>query len=341
MNIGIITHNYLKPNEVSQDAGVFVTQLAQDLSKKHRVFVLNVANHQKPLSSWKVTNPLSVISFFRLLHDETCDGVAFVEKHQIEILLAMWAIPAGIVARRIHKKIGTPYAVWSLGSDIHYYSKLPILGSMIRTTLIDAKLRFANSHALTRTVTTISHKPCVFLPAVTRFPYKRLVPVPFDHKRTHFLFVGRLEKVKGIDILLQAVHQIPGSFDLTIIGTGSFVPGIQAPNVIFLGNKSQRDVARYMRASDYLVIPSRAESLPLVVLEAAKCDLPIICTDVGDCGYLIKKYSAGFVTAPNSASQLAHTMQIAMKRRINRNGLQKLAAAFDPTISFQALLSAL
>jgi len=64
------------------------------------------------------------------------------------------------------------------------------------------------------------------------------------------------------------------------------------------GNK----VFSYMSKSDFVVIPSRSESIPLVFSEAVQSKKPMILTNVGDMGYLASKSNIGFVQEPNAKS---------------------------------------
>ncbi len=104
------------------------------------------------------------------------------------------------------------------------------------------------------------------------------------------VFTGRLVHEKGIDVLLAAwqtvVQRVPDAY-LVIVGEGEMRPafeaqaherGIQA-HVHFAGGSD--DVAPYLRAADAFVLPSRAEGLPVSLLEAMACQLPCVATNIG------------------------------------------------------------
>ena len=103
------------------------------------------------------------------------------------------------------------------------------------------------------------------------------------------LFVGRLEEQKGIDILLEkapSILQALPEFQLVIIGQGSWSLRWQqwlkestfTHRVKLLGPRS--DVMDWMRRSSLLVLPTRYEGMPNVVLEAMSLGLPIACMRV-------------------------------------------------------------
>ena len=110
------------------------------------------------------------------------------------------------------------------------------------------------------------------------------------------LFVGRLEEQKGIDILLEkapSILQALPEFQLVIIGQGSWSLRWQqwleessfAHRVKLLGPRS--DVMDWMRRSSLLVLPTRYEGMPNVVLEAMSLGLPIACMRVEGIGQLL------------------------------------------------------
>lgn len=96
-------------------------------------------------------------------------------------------------------------------------------------------------------------------------------------------FIGRLELIKGVDLLLAIGRRRP---DLTIViaGVGSLDADVRAcaakyPNVIVLGART--DVEYLLRALDVWTLPSRGEGLPLSLLEAMSSAVPVVTTPVG------------------------------------------------------------
>lgn len=102
------------------------------------------------------------------------------------------------------------------------------------------------------------------------------------------LFVGRLEQRKGLDLLLKAWGEMagrPAPPRLLIVGPGNaerwtaLARGLEIESRIsFLGGRE--DVARFYRAADLFVFPSRAEGCPNAVLEAMASGVPVVATDV-------------------------------------------------------------
>jgi glycosyltransferase involved in cell wall biosynthesis len=103
-----------------------------------------------------------------------------------------------------------------------------------------------------------------------------------NSKKT-FLFVGRLEEAKGVDILLDVwskLAKIYPDWSLKIIGDGKFKNLFSnVNNIQYKGFLNPQDVAFEMNNSDCFVLPSNYEPWALVIHEAALCGLPIICTN--------------------------------------------------------------
>ncbi len=108
------------------------------------------------------------------------------------------------------------------------------------------------------------------------------------------LFAGHLKMVKGVDIALKAFakisKQVSRDLKLVMIGDGPIREMLKelasgfgiADKVVFLGNRPQKDVALWMNVADCLLLASRSEGMPNVVIEALASGTPVVATDVGD-----------------------------------------------------------
>lgn len=138
-------------------------------------------------------------------------------------------------------------------------------------------------------------------------------PVTVQPDATDFVCIGELRPVKAIDILIEALAILKQSgrpVTATIVGEGPDEAKLKAlvrerglaDEVRFVGFQPAR-IAFSM--GQMLVIPSRAESLPYVVLEAAAAGLPVIGTRVGGVPEIFGPYADNLVPADNIAALVA------------------------------------
>jgi glycosyltransferase involved in cell wall biosynthesis len=110
---------------------------------------------------------------------------------------------------------------------------------------------------------------------------------------TEFLFVGEMRDYKGVDILLGALAKLPGT-RLTLVGDGPSMGDYKnlaqslgiAQRVFF---KGRMPMAEAVKMGRIMVLPSRFESFPYVVLETAAAGLPLITSAVGGIPEVVPK----------------------------------------------------
>lgn len=128
--------------------------------------------------------------------------------------------------------------------------------------------------------------------------------------RCRFLFVGRAEPRKGLHLLLSTFSAVDGA-TLAVVGS-SADSSLIASNVVLHGPVHDRDALRDLfDAADYLVVPSSAEGMATVILEAFSRGLPVIATDVGASCDLVRNGSSGWLITPGDASALLKAIVLA------------------------------
>ncbi len=128
-----------------------------------------------------------------------------------------------------------------------------------------------------------------------------------------FVFVGELRLLKGIDLLIEALARLDRPATLIVAGDGPDKAQMEAlvashdlgARVTMAGVRPAREMFARARC---VVVPSRAESLPYVVLEAAAAGRPVIATDVGGIGEIFGPTRNSLI-APGSADALRAAMQ--------------------------------
>jgi len=196
----------------------------------------------------------------------------------------------------------------------------------------------------------------------------RFYPIPAEEAKeaigascSHhmLLFVGRIEALKGLDVLIEALALMrqQGVFErhklcLAVIGGE---PNASADSmtqemarlqalckqrglddmVIFLGKRSQDTLPYYYSAADVLVMPSHYESFGMVALEAMACGTPVVASQVGGLAYLIQDGRTGFTVPAADPKALAERLTLllddpALRARLGENArLEAQAYAWE------------
>ena len=145
------------------------------------------------------------------------------------------------------------------------------------------------------------------------------------------LSVGRLEPIKGYDVLINALSflNISDDFDvrLLIIGGDSksqnelerlnslkLKHGL-SNQVIFLGAIDHDELPIYFSAADVFLMPSAYETFGIAALEASACNLPVIAPQVGGLKSVVKHGQTGFLSVNKSPESLTHYLEILLNNK--------------------------
>ncbi|MGB7319414.1 MAG: glycosyltransferase family 4 protein [Planktotalea sp.] len=171
----------------------------------------------------------------------------------------------------------------------------------------------------------------------------RYTPTPRKRGK-QLLFVGRLAAVKGVPVLLDALKML-GEHDgltLTFIGDGPEREALEkqaaqmglAGMTKFVGYKNQSEVAEALASTDVFVLPSFAEGVPVVLMEAMAAAVPVITTHVAGVPELVEDGVHGILTHAGDSTSLANAIDAllsdpVMAERMGRAGREKVSAAFN------------
>jgi glycosyltransferase involved in cell wall biosynthesis len=136
-----------------------------------------------------------------------------------------------------------------------------------------------------------------------------------------FLFIGQIIELKGIDTIIEAVEILKKQgkeVEIILIGEGRdeayFKKRIKELNLensfIFVGRKPQKEIARYLKTSNALILPSYTEGLGRVILESFASGRPTIGTNVGGIPELIIEDETGYLISKGDSMALADKMKL-------------------------------
>ena len=132
-----------------------------------------------------------------------------------------------------------------------------------------------------------------------------------------FLYVGRLDGEKRVDIMVQAVSKLPQTnFQLVIIGNGLQARALQhqahtlgvEERVIFLGYVSAEDLPALYMSADIFVMPSSAELQSIATLEAMSCGKPVLAANARALPELVEHEVNGYLFESDNSNDAAYWM---------------------------------
>jgi D-inositol-3-phosphate glycosyltransferase len=157
------------------------------------------------------------------------------------------------------------------------------------------------------------------------------------------LFVGRIQRLKGIELALRAVEQVHHGLDrpisLLIVGGASGQDGAEEvdrlrtlahnlgidPLVRFVGPQPHVDLPLYYRAADVVTVCSHSESFGFAALEAHACGTPVIGTPVGGLSHIVSDGSSGFLIDSRDPTEFAARLKTVLADEELRSHFQDRA----------------
>jgi glycosyltransferase involved in cell wall biosynthesis len=130
----------------------------------------------------------------------------------------------------------------------------------------------------------------------------------FDPATINLLFVGRHDRQKGYDTLIETMRSLQ-SYPITLHVIGGAVVSAQdtgtvPDNVIQHGWKSRAEVGAYLADADALVMPSRWEGFGFAALEAMRQEVPVCASNVDALPELVRDGISGYLFPPNDVAAL-------------------------------------
>ncbi len=228
---------------------------------------------------------------------------------QADLVLSYWPHPDGAVAIEHAHAIGVPGVIMSGGSNVLLLSSDPRRGPVIASTLRAADHVLTVGEAIRQRCLELGVAPgrvssfargvddTLFHPGDQVAARSRL-GLPQD--RLIVLWVGRMAHVKGLDVLLTAWRKIVDRTPLALlvlVGDGPDQSAVKdaardlTDSVIFAGAVAHAQLPEWYQAGDLVVLPSRSEGTPNVLLEGLACGTPFVASDVGNIRDLLEPAS--------------------------------------------------
>jgi glycosyltransferase involved in cell wall biosynthesis len=229
-----------------------------------------------------------------------------------DVIDAEFFWPDGPAAMHLSRALGVPFSVMARGSDIQYWMRQPSVAAQIRDAGNAAGGMLAASEALGDVMAANGiprERIKAHYPGVDRSMFRvrdqAAEKAKLGVSGPLIATVAALISGKGQRDAIHAARLLPG-VTLLIAGEGpdrgalrSLIEaeGLQG-RVKLLGSRSPEDVAALLAAADVMVLPTRAEGLANVWVEALACGAPVVTSDVGGAREVIDRPEAGALVPP-------------------------------------------
>ena len=276
-----------------------------------------------------------------------------VREQDVRVVHFSYAIEQYPVLARLAREMGLKVVTTFHGSDVNNTLEDPATRYMVE------ELVAASDH-ITAVSRTLADRLKAAIPEIaprltvlhngvpTAFAAAADGPRATDALTTRWevLLAGQLTPRKGGDVLLDALalvrEEIP-TVHAAFAGSGRFESELRAhvvrlglgANVEFLGNLSRENLSAAYRATKVLVIPSRSEGLPLVLLEALWLGVPVVATAVDGLPEVVRDDVNGLLVPPDDAPALADALRrilldTGLRQRLSGQARASIADHFSP-----------
>lgn len=262
-----------------------------------------------------------------------------------DAVIAFFGLPCGPAAWLAKKRLGVPYVVSLRGGDVpgfqpydlknHHRLTAPLIHFLWR----GAAHVVANSNGLRDlALSTSAGIPVSVIPngvdAALFSPPKTRPGGP-----VRFLFVGRVVRQKGLDVLFDALAGLEASlaWSLDVVGDGPARVELAAranrlgltEKIRFLGWRGRAEMPALFREADLFVFPSRDEGMPNAVLEAMASGLPVVATRISGNEEIVRHGETGLLVPSEDAAALGEALTRLVGRAEERaamgHGARRLA----------------
>lgn len=241
------------------------------------------------------------------------------EGYDFDAIDAHYYYPDGVAAALLARHFDKPFTVTARGSDINLIAGYSIPRRLMRWASSRAVASIGVSSALTQAMRQLG-MPASSLHTMPNGVDLNLFSIQpqflaraelgWTHGPT-LLSVGSLVEGKGHHIAIQALVQLP-EFRLVIAGEGRERYALESlagqvkvsSRVQFLGQVNQRQLVSCYSAADILLLPSRREGWPNVLLESMACGTPVVATNVGGIPEIITSPVVGRMMAKRTVDDL-------------------------------------
>lgn len=284
-----------------------------------------------------------------LLGAELVATLRAVRAFRPDVLHAHWWFPNGVVGGWAGAITHVPMVTTFHGTDVRMARAYPVSRPLFRRVL----RRSAAVTAVSRWLAAEAQEMSGIMPKVAPMPVETgIFTPPADGVRTdRLLFVGRLTRQKGVDLLLRALALLPSAVALDIVGDGDERAALEAlatelgvsQRVRWHGAQPGDALPAFYRRAMALVVSSVDEGLGLVAVEAQLCETPVVALASGGLIDVVEHGVTGLLVEQRDPAALAGAIATlaALPDRgasLGKAGRERALSHFAPSVAARRYL---
>jgi glycosyltransferase involved in cell wall biosynthesis len=268
-----------------------------------------------------------------------------------EGVISHWLVPCGVVGSALAR--GLPHLAIAHSSDVHLLVRVPRADLLLQMLARPRNALVLTSEALreplarrarARSERQLIERARVVRMGVTPAGASRRLTHRTRGQRLRLIFIGRLVRLKGVDLLLDAAAGLP--VELRIVGDGPERSTLEQLarrlelHACFLGELGRSDAWKQLVDADVLALPSRVlpdgrtDSAPLVLMEALFAGVPVIASRVGAVSSLVRHDAEGLIVPPGDRGALRQAIGHLVQRPQTVERLARAARARGPMLGW-------
>lgn len=260
-----------------------------------------------------------------------------------DLIDAHYFYPDGVAAVMLGRSLGKPVVVTARGSDLNHLARHLVPRRYIRWAARNASAVVTVCASLKDKLVALGvdgGQITVLRNGVDLELFRPLerqrVRAELGISSTLLVSVGRLTKLKGNEITIRALRDLPG-VRLLLVGAGEEEAALRSlaqrigvgHRVKFAGPVSQDRLPCYYSAADILILASSSEGWPNVLLEAIACGTPVVATRVGGTPEIVSSAAAGLLAGERSPAGLAAAIRRLLAHPPDRAATRRFAERFS------------
>lgn len=257
-----------------------------------------------------------------------------------DLIHAHWWFPNGLVGTWLSRMAHKPLVTTLHGTDVRLARSVAFSRPAFRHVMTNSVAVTAVSRWLANEAQEVVAAPA---PLVAPMPVATDLFSPGGERhKDRLLFVGRLNKQKGIEVLLHALSRIPdSSLGLDVVGDGDDRRTLEelasalgiGDRVRWHGALPQPRLVDFYRGATALVVPSVGEGLGLVAVEAQLCETPVVAFNSGGLPDIVQHDRTGVLVNDVDAGALAAAL-VSLLQREDRGASLGAAARLHALATF-------